>query len=465
MKDWASIIDDYKTDLLTDLEGLLCIPSVKDTASVSTKAPFGKGIQEALDYMLALGERDGFTVKNLDYYAGHLEIGQGESLLGLLSHLDVVPVNPSQWETAPFTPVIKEGRLYARGALDDKGPTLMAYYAIKILKELGYTFNRRIRLILGTDEENDWQGVKHYFKHEEMPDFGIVPDGIFPMIYSEKGVVSIDLSSVHQASKYLQTFTSGSAYNLVPDQATAVLEGLPNLRKHFDEFLKYHNLEGKHSLQLHQQVFTIQGKSAHAAGPSQGINAGVYLNHFLNKLDLDDAAKSFVEFVDNYFYEDTSAHKLGIDFSDSQLGAVTNNLAMLDFNKGKVRLGLNLRYPASYDFSFAYSKLAALAETNGFCTAIISHKKPSQTDLQAPETELLLNVYREKTGDQTLPLAIGGITYGRVFKRGVTFGPTFLGKPATLHQPNEYIELTDLFKALEIYLEALYQLVTVEGQS
>lgn len=188
MKDWASIIDDYKTDLLTDLEGLLCIPSVKDTASVSTKAPFGKGIQEALDYMLALGERDGFTVKNLDYYAGHLEIGQGESLLGILSHLDVVPVNPSQWETAPFTPVIKEGRLYARGALDDKGPTLMAYYAIKILKELGYTFNRRIRLILGTDEENDWQGVKHYFKHEEMPDFGIVPDGIFPMIYSEKGL-------------------------------------------------------------------------------------------------------------------------------------------------------------------------------------------------------------------------------------------------------------------------------------
>ena len=76
----------------------------------------------------------------------------------------MVPAEADQWDTPPFTPVIKDGKLFARGALDDKGPTLMAYYAVKILKDLGYHFNRRIRLIYGTDEENNWQGVAHYFK-------------------------------------------------------------------------------------------------------------------------------------------------------------------------------------------------------------------------------------------------------------------------------------------------------------
>ena len=77
----------------------------------------------------------------------------------------------------------------------------------------------------------------------------------------------------------------------------------------------------------------------------------------------------------------------------------------------------------------------------------------------------MLNTYRKLTKDQTPPLAIGGITYGRVFDRGITFGPAFLGKKATLHQPNEYIELDDLWKALVIYLEALYLLATEEGSA
>lgn len=463
MVNWTKIIEPYKKNLLIDLEKLLLIPSVKDPETTSPDAPFGRGIQEALDYMLNLGKRDGFITKDVDHYAGHMEIGQGEKLLGILSHLDVVPAETDQWDTPPFTPVIKDGKLFARGALDDKGPTLMAYYAVKILKELGYHFNQRIRLIYGTDEENNWQGVAHYFKKETMPDFGIVPDGIFPMIYAEKGVVSFDLNR-ELKSQNLLSFQAGKAYNVVPDQAYAEISYHENLEFSFTSYLDRHGLSGDFSEEDDKQILTLNGKSAHAAGPAEGINAALHLAHFLILLDLDLDAKNFLNVIENYLWQDTEGKKIGISHQDQELGDTTLNTAFITLEDGQAKLGLNWRYPASLNFNQAWSHLQDLAQKEEWQLNLISHQEPSHANLDSPETKLLLDTYRKHTGDQTPPLAIGGITYGRVFDCGITFGPFFLGKPATLHQPNEYIELADLWKALEIYLDALYQLATEEGQ-
>lgn len=464
MMDWAKIIESYKADLLADLDGLLRIPSVKDLDTASANAPFGTAIQEALDYILALGKRDGFTAKDVDHYAGHLEIGQGEKLLGILSHLDVVPTDPSQWKTNPFIPTIKNDRLYARGALDDKGPTILAYYAIKILKDLGVTWNQRIRLIYGTDEENDWEGIHYYFDKEEMPNYGIVPDGLFPLIYAEKGVVSIDLTKeLH--SKHLLTLKSGSTYNVVPDFASADLAYPTDLKNDFSAFLDQYKLKGQFTKTRNYQHLELFGHSAHAAGPSGGTNAALYLVHFLTSLALDEPVNNFLKFVDHYFFEDFTGKSFGIDFNDSELGDVTINTAFITIENGKAKIGLNLRYPASYEFEIHYQQLEQMAKQSNLAASIVSHKLHSYSNIDDPETKILLETYRRQTGDQTPPLAIGGITYSRVFERGITFGPSFIGKPATLHQSNEYIELEDLFKGLEIYLDALYQIATVEGQN
>ncbi|SDB17033.1 succinyl-diaminopimelate desuccinylase [Streptococcus henryi] len=465
MTNWTKLIEPYKDDLLKDLDGLLRIESVKDLTTASDRAPFGEKIQAALDYMLDLGRKDGFTDKDLDHYAGHLEIGQGHKLLGILCHLDVVPADANQWETDPFIPVIKDGKLFARGALDDKGPTIMAYYAIKILNELGLTWNKRIRLIFGTDEENDWQGVDYYFKHEEMPDFGIVPDGIFPMIYAEKGVFSFDFQKEIGLSSQLLSFKSGQTYNLVPDLARAELVYPEKIDLSFHDYLNEYGLSGSISQEGNKQILTLQGKSAHGAGPDQGINAGLHLARFLTSLELDRAALDFTHFVSYYLFGSSKGTQLGLDFYDKELGQVTVNPAVFSFENGRARVGINLRYPASYDFENNYKKLLDLAQQNGYSIKNVSHKQPSLANLDSPETQILLETYRKHTNDFTPPLAIGGITYGRVFDKGVTFGPAFLGKKATLHQPNEYIELEDLFKALEIYLDAIYQLATVEGAS
>ncbi|MBM7642918.1 dipeptidase PepV [Streptococcus loxodontisalivarius] len=463
MNDWKAIIDHYKEQFLNDLDGLLRIPSVKDPKTASPNQPFGSAIDQALNYMLSLGERDGFRSYNCHGYAGHLEIGQGESSIGILSHLDVVPADPDQWDSDPFTSLIKDGKLYARGSLDDKGPSLMAYYAVKILNDLGVEWKKRLRLIYGTDEENGWEGVDHYFKEQDMPDFGLVPDGIFPMIYAEKGSANLLFKKQTSPSQQLIHFEAGSAFNQVPDRASAQLKGTDQLAQSFQDFLTTQKLKGQVSFENDIYELTLIGQAAHAANPAAGLNAASLLSQFLIQEHLDQEASQFLAFLDRYFIFSPDADKLGLVFQDQDLGNNSLNLALLSYHQGQIEIGVNFRYPASFSFETASKRFQEIAEQEAFDFEIISHQKASQTDLDLEETQLLLDIYREKTGDLTPPLAIGGITYGRLFKKGLTFGPAFLNKPATLHQPNEYILLDDLFLALEIYLEGLYRLATVEG--
>ena len=105
----------------------------------------------------------GFRVKNVNNVAGHVEYGNGEETIGILCHVDVVPAQ-GNWKYPPFSGTISEGRIYSRGASDDKGPTIAALYALKALKDLGFEPQKRVRLIIGTDEESHWRGIKTNFQ-------------------------------------------------------------------------------------------------------------------------------------------------------------------------------------------------------------------------------------------------------------------------------------------------------------
>src|SRR5690606_4825158 len=160
---WLEEVMKRKEQLIKDTQDFLKIKSVLDEENGTPAAPFGAGIDEALQYLLARGREEGFTSKNVDGYAGHLEMGSGDELVGILCHIDVVPEGDG-WSSDPFGAEIHDGKIVARGALDDKGPTMAAYYAMKIIKELNLPLSKRVRMIIGTDEESDWRCVDHYFK-------------------------------------------------------------------------------------------------------------------------------------------------------------------------------------------------------------------------------------------------------------------------------------------------------------
>src|SRR6476469_7515681 len=80
-----------KDQLIKDTQTLLQIKSVLDEEQSTLDAPLGKGVKEALEYMLQKGGSDGFRSKNVGNLAGYLEFGEGEESVGILCHVDVVP--------------------------------------------------------------------------------------------------------------------------------------------------------------------------------------------------------------------------------------------------------------------------------------------------------------------------------------------------------------------------------------
>jgi succinyl-diaminopimelate desuccinylase len=214
-----------KQDIITAIQACIQIKSVKDVEHAAPGAPFGPGIQEGLEWILALGEKFGFTVKNVEGYAGHIEMGSGD-LLGILGHIDVVPEGEG-WSVPPFSATIKDGKIFGRGALDDKGPSLAALFAMKAIIDAQIPLNKRVRLIIGTDEESGWADMDYYFSKEEVPQIGFAPDAEFPVIHAEKGILHLELSkSYSTAFPHLVRIHGGERANVVPDYCEVTLKGI-----------------------------------------------------------------------------------------------------------------------------------------------------------------------------------------------------------------------------------------------
>ena len=166
-------IENSKGKIVKKVQELIQIPSVYENSDNPSK-PFGENANKALEYMLELGNSLGFRTKNIDGYCGYIEFGEGEELIGIIGHLDVVPEGEG-WTYPPFSGTIFDNKIYGRGAIDDKGPVIASLYAMKAVMD-NCKIHKRVRLILGLNEENDWKCINYYKKHEELPTIGFSPD-------------------------------------------------------------------------------------------------------------------------------------------------------------------------------------------------------------------------------------------------------------------------------------------------
>ncbi|WP_175639941.1 dipeptidase PepV [Metabacillus schmidteae] len=462
--DWMKEVEKRKDDLIKDTQAFLRIKSVLDEESKTGDAPFGEGINEAFTHLLELGEKEGFTVKNVDGYAGHIELsGTSDEIVGVLCHVDVVPEGDG-WTSDPYSAEIRDGKIFARGAMDDKGPTIAAFYAMKIVKDLNVPLSKNVRMIIGTDEESEWRCVDHYFKHEKMPELGFAPDADFPIIHAEKGIIDLTITQTQaekepQTDLILKSFQSGRRYNMVPDYAEAVLKGKDNLAKveaMFNEFLKENDVIGQCRLETDSLQLSVKGISAHAMEPNNGKNAGIILAIFLNKLVLDKKARHFVNTIIDKFEGDTRGNKLNIAFKDDISGELTLNVGIISYQDDQPgQIGINIRYPVTGNSEQIKEKML---QVDGFELQSFDDSKPHHVEKDHPLIQALQKVYEEQTGEHAELIAIGGGTYARSLEAGVAFGPLFPGRPDVAHQKDEYIEIEDLLKATAIYAQAIYEL-------
>ena len=459
--DFKKEVLNHKEDLLKDLFELLSVRSILGT-DITEETPFGSGPREALDLILSFGERDGYKTKLVENKAGHIEVGQGEELFGILGHVDVVPVVEADWTSHPFKPEIRDGKIFARGSLDDKGPTMAAYYAVKLLDKLGVKWNKRVRVIVGSDEETGFRCVEAYFKHEEQPASGFTPDAMFPLVYAEKARATFDhkLKFLVEDGNYnykLVKFNGGQVLNMVIASAKAELVGeVSDIKEKFENFLAQEKLDGEVTVEDTIKL-TLKGKAAHGSTPQYGINGATKLAEFLSTLGLDNNGKNFVDYIVEKLANDPFGEKLGIDYSDNEMGEATYNYGIIDYDLLK-KVGIvstDCRHPMKFDL---VARLNGVKVDN-IDIEVTSTKEAHYVPKDDELVTTLMDVYRKHTGDtKNDAFVLGGGTYARCLKKGVAFGLLFPGKEDTMHQANEYLEVEDLLLATAIYAEGIYKL-------
>lgn len=462
--DWEKEVSHRSDELLNDLTELLSIDSSRDIEHKTENYPLGPGPAKALQTFLHFAERDNFKTKNVDNLAGRIELGESDDPIAILGHVDVVPQGPG-WETDAFSPTIKGRDLYARGTSDDKGPSLAAYYALKIIKELKLPISKSVHMILGTDEESEWVGMDHYMEKETMPKTGFSPDAEFPVINGEKGIVSFDVQFPVNTDGIIKSFDSGLRANMVPQHAEVTLvdnnEVLADLTNDFHTFLNENDeISGEITQSGTTYNLKLVGKGSHAMEPFHGVNAATYLSKFLVSLPLNETEKAYFGFIANNLFLDHYGKNLHIDNHDEVMGDLTVSPDIFKFNADEASILLNIRYPKGDNGETLTTKINQALPANVTAKIEGHNQLPHFVDQNDPLVQSLMEAYQAHTDDKTSqPFTVGGGTYGRILKNGVAFGAMFPGDENVMHQANEYINLDKLFKACAIYADAIYRLI------
>ena len=468
MVDIDSFLNINKENIIKDVQKLIQIPSVYKKSS-NSKYPFGKAINDALEYTLNLGKSMGFRTKNIDGYCGYIEFGEGNELVGIIGHLDVVPEG-EDWTYPPFSGAVSNGCIFGRGAIDDKGPVISSLYAMKYVMD-NCKVNKRVRLILGLNEENNWKCIEYYKSHEEIPSIGFSPDADFPCIYAEKSVLTQELkTNISQFKdkniKIKSIDCNNNAVNVVPKICSVVLNINSNKINIKDFISKIKSIIEEYKFEIdiykideEEIKLTSHGVSAHAAHPDLGVNSISRLIVILDKM-----FKSYgyiidlFDFFTTYINTQFNGKNLGIDFEDES-GKLTLNIGYFGIENNFMKIKINLRIPVHTDITDIGSTFIKNTSTYpNLDFDIISYMPGLYIDPNSKLVQTLCKIYNEETNSNLKPIAIGGATFARAFPNCVSFGANFPNNKDMCHQTDEFIKIDDLLLACKIYTKAVQRL-------
>ena len=463
-----AFIEASEQQMLQDLSDFIRIPTVCGAAE--EKAPYGVEIQRGLLFLEKLADSMGFYTINhefqtLEIQAGDLSASYKDSI-GIVCHLDVVPAGEG-WEREPFEPVIQDGRLYGRGSLDDKGPIIACMYAMKYLMDQNLIPpGRRICMIVGTDEEEGFGGIKYHGEHCQFPAFSFIPDASFPLIYGEKGMLDFDLTyplGRRETPLCLKELSGGDGRNMVPSWAACRITGAEaDLRAAAETLRKtaaVSNIQVEIKTDQAGIALQVKGKSAHSMSPEKGVSAISELIRLL--VDVGSRLDEY-EFVRLYDQSIRNFHGTGLEIAcaDEQSGPLTLNIGTIGQGED-FRMQANIRYPMTCNPEETCRHIQEQFEGAGFSYTVTEHLAPVNFSKEDPWLQKLLAAYREVTGDMdTAPITISGATYTRFVPNSVAFGPVYADQEELAHEPNEYLEIKQLKDVTKIYGKALENLLT-----
>ena len=447
-----AIIESMHDEMVETLKKWIRIPSVKGEAAPG--APFGKEVRSMLDTALADCDRMGFKTQNFDGYVGQIDFGEGgdEDALAILAHLDVVPEGDG-WKYPPYGAVIENGRMYGRGTSDDKGPTVAALYAMKAVKDAGIPLRRKVRLIVGCDEESGWEDIEHYNKVATMPRMGFSPDASYPIINIEKGICRLALhGKLSSEGLRVIAFNNGERPNVIPGRASALIAGDEKTVAMAEAAAQRLNIPLEAKLTDEGVSLTVTGISGHAAYPENARNANGEMLLLLSALGVQGCLRALADKIGL----DYKGEGLQISISDGISGYLTCNLGIIRASKDGVYATLDIRFPVMTNPDMIIKNVSA--SLPDMQVEILEVKEPHYVPASSELVQNLLDAYHEVTGLERKCLYTGGGTYARSLQEGVAFGASFPGDEDLAHQANEYIDIEGLYKNIKIFALAIVKL-------
>ena len=417
--------DDHKDEMFASLKELIAIDS--SFRDPSEDKPFGEGSAAALDWVQRFGDSLGLHTRNVDNRAVAMDWSDKEPVLAVLSHVDVVPADPAEWTTPPFEMDIRDDCIFGRGSVDDKGPTVAVLYAVRCLKELGVSLGSGLRLVVGGGEELGSGDLEYYQERERLPEMVITPDGSFPVLNCEKGMVHLNFSAPYSGD---MSICAGGAINAIPDRCVVSGSGCEK---------------------------TYTGRAAHGSRPENGDNA---ITRFLSEYNGADPLLAGLKAFFPYGENDGSS--CGLGFEDSITGKMTCALTQLNTRGGRLCGGIDIRFPIDRSLTeisgIITGKLAELGFTPDDMDGMEPHHVPEDSRL----VQTLLSIYERVSGRKGECIAEGGITYVHNTSGGVAFGAEYPWEQNNMHGADEHIPLSTFRDNFLMYAHAITELCGAE---
>ena len=470
------VVKRYGASIVKDLQTMVGFQTYAEEGRENWMAP---EFLRQREWLSSKAVELGLGFKTYDGRVDEFMLAGPEAVLAVLTHGDVQGVEGQEWSSSPWAGDIVDGKIIGRGTQDDKGAAVMTYYVLKALKDTGWEFNHTLKLIISNGEESSWEEIPYYQERAPEHEYTIGIDGEYPVTHAQKGYGLLTLTSgkISMSKKKgewpVLSMSGGFGGSIIPEKGEAIVAGVTNSLNRLTELARAwesENPPAKFTLTSEKGNVKLiaHGASGHSASPESGHNALGDLTAFLASLDLTPNSWGVLTMhLGRYIGTETDGASWGIAHTDSVMGSMTTNLAIISVEDGNPTALVNIRAPRGITaeqveaavnkridkINKEYGSALSLSMTLGSYHFVPTDGKFVKT---------LLEVWEEVTGEPGKPIAIGGGTQARLFPNGVDFGLSTDDKHYRGHGADEYMRPEELFMAAELTISAILRLTTDE---
>jgi len=461
--DW---FDANSDEMIKDLGKLIEINSVCSPAEPG--APYGVESRAVLTLAQKMLEDCGFEVDVFEDMMITTSYGPAPALMGILAHLDIVDVGDG-WTSDPFKLTLRDGKLYGRGVIDNKGPSVAAMYALYCVRDIFPKLKHGVQVILGSGEETGFDDVTQYLKKNTMPPNVFTPDAEYPVVNIEKGRFMPVFGAKWEKDTTLPRIISingGKTPNIVPDYAEAVVEGfsIEDVEALCSDYSSKTGVPVSVTSDGAKIKITAEGKAAHASLPERGSNAQTALIEMLVAMPFAKSTSfEYLCKLNKLFpHGDYRGTALGIDMEDKDTGRITVNFGVLNFTECEFSGNFDSRTPGCADDLDLVEMTRSALDREGVEVTYHEITGCHHTPEDAPFVQRLLNIYEEYTDKPGKCISMGGLTYVHDIEGGVAFGCVMPSDDNNVHGIDEYIELDQLILSAKMFTQAIVDMCSNE---